>query len=132
MLIRQLSVFLENRQGKFAEIARLLGNNNINMKAFTVSESDDFGIARIIVEREKIDTAYNLLKSHSYAVGIHQVNYLNSPNKPGAMAIAMEELSKAGVSIEYMYAFADDQSHNSHLVIRTNNDELANRILSEL
>ena len=132
MLIRQISVFLENRQGKFAEIARLLGNNGINMKAFTVSESADFGIARIIVEREKIDTAYNLLKSHSYAVSIHQVNYLNSPNQPGVMAIAMEELSKAGVSIEYMYAFADDDSHNCHLVIRTNNDEVANRILSEL
>lgn len=132
MLIRQLSVFLENRQGKFAEIARLLGNNGINMKAFTVSESADFGIARIIVEREKIDSAYNLLKSHSYAVSIHQVNYLNSPNQPGVMAIAMEELSKAGVSIEYMYAFADDDSHNCHLVIRTNNDELANQILSEL
>ena len=132
MLIRQLSVFLENRQGKFAEIARLLGNNGINMKAFTVSESADFGIARIIVEREKIDSAYNLLKSHSYAVSIHQVNYLNSPNQPGVMAIAMEELSKAGVSIEYMYAFADDDSHNCHLVIRTNNDEVANRILSEL
>ena len=123
MLIRQLSVFLENRQGKFAEIARLLGNNGINMKAFTVSESADFGIARIIVEREKIDSAYNLLKSHSYAVSIHQVNYLNSPNQPGVMAI---------VSIEYMYAFADDDSHNCHLVIRTNNDEVANRILSEL
>ena len=132
MLIRQISVFLENRQGKFAEIARLLGNNGINMKAFTVSESADFGIARIIVEREKIDTAYNLLKSHSYAVSIHQVNYLNSPNQPGVMAIAMEELSKAGVSIEYMYAFADNDSHNCHLVIRTNNDEVANRILSEL
>lgn len=132
MLIRQLSVFLENRQGKFAEIARLLGNNGINMKAFTVSESADFGIARIIVEREKIDLAYNLLKSHSYAVSIHQVNYLNSPNQPGAMAVAMEELCKAGVSIEYMYAFADDASHNSHLVIRTSNDELANQILSEL
>ena len=132
MLIRQLSIFLENRQGKFAEIARLLGNNNINMKAFTVSASDDFGIARIIVEKNDIDRAYNLLKANSYAVSIHHVNYLNSPNKPGTMAIAMEELSKAGVSIEYMYAFADDDSHLSHLVIRTNNDELATQILSEI
>ena len=72
MLIRQLSIFLENRQGKFAEIARLLGNNNINMKAFTVSESDDFGIARIIVEKNDIDRAYNLLKANSYAVSIPQ------------------------------------------------------------
>ena len=57
MLIRQLSIFLENRQGKFAGIARLLGDNNINMKCFTVSETDDFGLARILVDRNDIDRA---------------------------------------------------------------------------
>ena len=132
MLIRQLSIFLENRKGKFAEIARLLGNHNINMKAFTVSESDDFGIARIIVDSQETERAYNILKANSYAVSLNNVVYLNSPNKPGAMAIAMEELAKQHVSIEYMYAFADDDSNISHLVIRSNNDELANTILSEL
>ena len=132
MLIRQLSIFLENRKGKFAEIARLLGNHNINMKAFTVSESDDFGIARIIVDSQETERAYNILKANSYAVSLNNVVYLNSPNKPGAMAIAMEELAKQHVSIEYMYAFADDDSNISHLVRRSNNDELANTILSEL
>lgn len=132
MLIRQLSIFLENRKGKFAEIARLLGNHNINMKAFTVSESDDFGIARIIVDSQETERAYNILKANSYAVSLNNVVYLNSPNRPGAMAIAMEELAKQHVSIEYMYAFADDDSNISHLVIRSNNDELANTILSEL
>ena len=63
MLIRQISVFLENEKGKFAEIARLLGNNGINMKAFTVSETQDFGIARIIVERDQIERAFNLIKA---------------------------------------------------------------------
>ena len=106
MLIRQISVFLENEKGKFAEIARLLGNNGINMKAFTVSETQDFGIARIIVERDQIERAFNLIKANSYAVTMTHVVYLECAHKPGAMAEAMERLSAAGISVEYMYAFA--------------------------
>ncbi|MBR3937366.1 MAG: amino acid-binding protein [Bacteroidaceae bacterium] len=132
MLIRQISVFLENEKGKFAEIARLLGNNGINMKAFTVSESQDFGIARIIVERDQIERAFNLIKANSYAVTMTHVVYLECAHKPGAMAEAMEKLSAAGISVEYMYAFADSSSEFSRVIIRPDNTELANQIIQEL
>ena len=132
MLIRQISVFLENKQGMFAEIARLLGNNNINMKAFTVSETEDFGIARIIVERDQIDRAFNLIKANSYAVTLNQVVYLECGNVPGAMADAMERLSAAGISVEYMYAFSDSSAEFSRVIIRPDNIELANQIIQEL
>lgn len=132
MLIRQISVFLENEKGKFAEIARLLGNNGINMKAFTVSETQDFGIARIIVERDQIERAFNLIKANSYAVTMTQVVYLECAHKPGAMAQAMEKLSAAGISVEYMYAFADSSSEFSHVIIRPDNTELANQLIQEL
>ena len=132
MLIRQISVFLENEKGKFAELARLLGNNNINMKAFTVSETQDFGIARIIVERDQIERAFNLIKANSYAVTMTHVVYLECANKPGAMANAMEKLSAAGISVEYMYAFTDSSSEFSRVIIRPDNTELANQIIQEL
>ena len=132
MLIRQISVFLENEKGKFAEIARLLGNNGINMKAFTVSETQDFGIARIIVERDQIERAFNLIKANSYAVTMTHVVYLECANKPGAMANAMEKLSAAGISLEYMYAFTDSTSEFSRVIIRPDNTELANQIIQEL
>ena len=132
MLIRQISVFLENEKGKFAELARLLGNNNINMKAFTVSETQDFGIARIIVERDQIERAFNLIKANSYAVTMTHVVYLECANKPGAMANAMEKLSAAGISVEYMYAFTDSTSEFSRVIIRPDNTELANQIIQEL
>ena len=118
MLIRQISVFLENEKGKFAEIARLLGNNGINMKAFTVSETEDFGIARIIVEREQIERAFNLIKANSYAVTMTKVVYLECGNVPGAMADAMERLSAAGISVEYMYAFVKQDGKSAILVFR--------------
>ena len=132
MLIRQISVFLENEKGKFAEIARLLGNNGINMKAFTVSETQDFGIARIIVERDQIERAFNLIKANSYAVTMTHVVYLECANKPGAMAEAMEKLSAAGISVEYMYAFSDSSSEFSRVIIRPDNTELANQLIQEL
>ena len=132
MLIRQISVFLENEKGKFAEIARLLGNNGINMKAFTVSETQDFGIARIIVERDQIERAFNLIKANSYAVTMTHVVYLECANVPGAMANAMERLSAAGISVEYMYAFTDSSSEFSRVIIRPDNTELANQIIQEL
>lgn len=132
MLIRQISVFLENEKGKFAEIARLLGNAGINMKAFTVSESQDFGIARIIVSKEQTEQAFNLIKSSSYAVTMTQVVYLECNDVPGAMANAMERLSNAGISVEYMYAFADASENFSRVIIRPDRIEEANQIIEKI
>ena len=132
MLIRQISVFLENKKGMFAQIARLLGNNGINMQAFTVSETEDFGIARIITEPGQIDMAYNLLKANSYAVSINQVLYVKCGNTPGAMANVMERLAAADISVEYMYAFSNTSNEVSRVVIRPDKLEEANAIIQEL
>ncbi|MCQ2074465.1 MAG: amino acid-binding protein [Bacteroidaceae bacterium] len=131
MLIRQISVFLENRNGQFAGIARLLGENNINLRCFTVSESNDFGLARILVDNDDIDRTYNLLKSKSYGVSINNVVYLESGNVPGSMVKAMDKLSEAGIAIEYMYAYAESESSISHIIIRAaDNEELADQLIS--
>lgn len=132
MLIKQLSVFLENRKGKFAGIARLLGDNGINLKCFTVSESADFGLARILVDGSDVETAFNLLKSNSYAVSMNNVICIECPNIPGAMASVMDRLSDAGVFIEYMYAYAEPDNGISHLIIRTDNEELAAETISDI
>lgn len=130
MLIKQLSVFLENKQGKFAEIAGLLGEKGINMRAFTVSESNDFGIARFIVD--DTERALLELRAASYAVTATDVVYLKCQNVPGAMAKAMKALSNSGIFIEYMYAFADDG--NANLIIRSNDEDSdkCNKIISAL
>ncbi|MDR0537469.1 MAG: amino acid-binding protein [Tannerellaceae bacterium] len=114
MLIKQLSVFLENKKGRFTEVARLLGEAGVNMSAFTVSESSDFGILRIIVS--DTDRAVDVLRSNLYAVSLTDVVCLYCPNQPGALARAMEIITKAGIFIEYMYAFA--QVDSAHVIIR--------------
>jgi hypothetical protein len=114
MLIKQLSIFLENKKGRFTEVAKLLGEAGINMSAFTVSESSDFGILRLIVS--DTDKAIRVLREKSYAVSITDVVCLYCPNHPGALGKAMDIITNAGIFIEYMYAFS--QGDSAHVFIR--------------
>ncbi|MCC8154521.1 MAG: amino acid-binding protein [Tannerellaceae bacterium] len=114
MLIKQLSIFLENKRGRFTEVARLLGNAGINMSAFTVAENSDFGILRLIVS--DTEKAIAVLREQLYAVSVTEVVCLQCPNQPGALAKAMEIITDAGIFVEYMYAFS--QGDTAHVVIR--------------
>lgn len=104
MIIKQLSIFLENKTGRLAKISEILGKIGINMSAFSVADSSDFGILRLIVsEPEK---ALEALKEEGFSVRLTDVLCLNVPNIPGALSKAMNILSEAKVEIEYMYAFS--------------------------
>lgn len=117
MLIKQLTVFLENKKGRFTEIANILGEAGINMTAFTVSENADFGMLRLIVSEP--DRAKEILKERLYAVNMTDVVCLECPNEPGALGKAMTLLTDAGVFVEYMYAFSAGQI--ARVVIRPDN-----------
>ena len=108
MLIQQLSIFLENKKGRFTEVTRILGEAGINMTALTVAESSDFGILRLLVSDP--EKAKSLLKEHRYAVSVTDVVCLQCPNEPGALAKALDILTNAGIFIEYMYAFSLGQA----------------------
>jgi hypothetical protein len=125
MTIKQLSIFLENKKGRFTEVAKLLGNNNINMTAFTVSENSDFGILRLIVS--DTEKAKSVLQEGKYAVSEADVICLRCPNKPGALGYAMQLLTDAGIFIEYMYAFSEGEAAN--VIIRPDNIELCKEVL---
>ena len=117
MLTKQLSIFLENKKGRFTEVAKLLGAEGVNMKAFTVSENSDFGILRLIVS--DTEKAIRVLRNNKYAVNEADVIFLRCPNKPGALGQVMDILTKAGIFIEYMYAFSEGESAN--VIIRPDN-----------
>ena len=86
MLIKQLSIFLENKKGRFTEVAKILGEAGVNMSAFTVAENSDFGILRLIVS--DTEKAISVLREKLYAVSV------------------------AGIFIEYMYAFSQGDAAN--------------------
>lgn len=116
MTIRQLSVFLENKTGRINEVVRTLGASSINMHAFSMAETADFGILRLIVS--DVDKAIEVLRAHDFAVMSTDVVCLSCDNVPGSLAVILEYLAKEHIFIEYMYAFA--QNDRAHVVIKPN------------
>lgn len=114
MTIKQLSIFVENKTGRLNEVAHVLGKNGVNMKAFSLAESADFGILRLIVS--DVDLAVRVLKEAHLGVSVNDVLCLSCPNTPGSLATILEYLAKENVFIEYMYAFSSGERAN--VVIR--------------
>lgn len=125
MIIRQLSIFLENRTGRINEVARILADNGINMQAFSMAETADFGLLRLIVP--DVDRAVEVLRAENIAVMVTDVLCLNCPNVPGSLSTVLERLASNNVFIEYMYAYSDGDSAN--VIIRPNNIEDALKVL---
>ena len=100
MTIKQLSVFLENRTGRINEVAKILGANNINMKAFSMAETSDFGILRLIVS--EVDKAVEILRNENFAVMLTDVVCISCPNVAGSLSAILEELAGKEIFIEYM------------------------------
>ena len=125
MIVRQLSIFLENRSGRLAEVASTLGEAGINMTAFSIAESTDFGILRLIVSDP--EKAMQALKEKSFGVKLSDVLCLHCPNTPGALAKALEIIKDNEITIEYMYAFACGDSAN--VIIRPDKPEACIEVL---
>ena len=117
MTIKQLTIFLENRTGRINEVAKILGAAGINMKAFSMAETADFGLLRLIVS--DVDKAVQVLRDASFAVMLTDVVCICVPNVAGAMSGILETLASNDIFIEYMYAFSEGDSAN--VVIRPNN-----------
>ena len=127
MTIKQLSVFLENKTGRINEVTRILGKHGINMHAFSMAETTDFGILRLIVS--EVEKAVEILREENFAVMLTEVICIKCNNKAGALSIILEQLSKKEIFIEYMYAFADGEQAN--VVIRPNDIERCVKTLEE-
>ena len=117
MTIKQLTVFLENRTGRINEVAKILGASGINMKAFSMAETTEFGILRLIVS--DVDKAVIALRDANFAVMLTDVVCISCPDVAGSLAQVLDQLAERDVFIEYMYAFAHGE--NANVVIRPNN-----------
>ena len=125
MIIKQLSIFLENRTGRINEVTKILAENGINMQAFSMAETADFGLLRLIVP--DVEKAVEVLHAASFAVMLTDVLCINCQNVPGALSAVLEKLASNDIFIEYMYAFSDGDSAN--VIIRPNNVEAAVKVL---
>jgi hypothetical protein len=115
MKAKQVSVFLENKSGRLNEVAQILGEAGINISAFTVADTSDFGVLRLIVSDP--DKACDVLKENQFSVRSTDVVLVKSPNRPGALSRMLQILNTEGVFIEYLYAFSMNED-TAVIVIR--------------
>jgi hypothetical protein len=119
MRVHQLSVFLENRSGRLTEVTEALGLAGINITAQCVADSSDYGVLRMVVSDP--GRAETLLKARGLSVTLTDVVCLETPNVPGSLHRALALLSTAGVSVDYMYAFA--AGDKAFVLVRTGDIE---------
>lgn len=129
MAVRQISVFMENKVGPLAEITTLLAQHQINMRALSVAETQDFGILRIIVEEP--EKAEQVLKDNQIIFRESSVLAVLMEDRPGSMAAVVDLLAQAGIPVEYTYAFITRQADNACLILKVKEDEAAEALLEK-
>jgi hypothetical protein len=116
MKVEQISIFLENKAGRLAEVTGILGEANINIRALSLADTSDFGILRLIVnDHEK---AKQILKEHGFTVGRTEVVAVEVEDRPGGLNRILRILFEAGINVEYMYAFVQQSGQNAVLIFR--------------
>ena len=129
MTVKQISVFVENKAGKLAELTEYLHEQEIDMRALSIAETQDFGIVRIIV-----DDAYKtscILKEAGYVASITPVLAVEMPDEPGSLFKILKILGDGNVNLEYMYAFLTRKEDTAYMVLRVEDNEKAADILSK-
>lgn len=127
--IKQFSIFVENRQGKMAELTRLIADAGIDLRTLSLADTRDFGILRIIVN--KPDAAQTLLQENGWTFQVTPVIGVKIPDVPGGVATVLECLDAANINVEYMYAFVNRLPGEADTVFRVDDNDAALAALKE-
>ncbi len=129
MAIKQLTVFVENKQGSIVSVTETLSNHNINLRALSVAETQDFGILRIIVDDEA--TAEKILADEGYLIKITEVVGVKIGDAPGKLTGALKILDENEINMEYLYAFMSRTEKHAYVVIRVADNDKAEAALKD-
>jgi hypothetical protein len=124
MKVEQISIFIENKSGRLAEITRILGDAGINIRALSLADTSDFGILRLIVN--DVETAKSVLKEKGFTVSKTEVVAVEVPDRPGGLSLLLQTLDTNQINVEYMYAFVERCGGNAVIIFRF--DETDNAI----
>ena len=116
MKVKQISIFLENKSGRLAQVTKALGDNGINIRALSIADTTDFGILRLIVNDP--GKAYRVLKEAGFTVSATDVIAVEVADRPGGLSEVLRHLDRAGINIEYLYAFLQKTSNAALVVFR--------------
>lgn len=128
MLVKQISVFMENRQGRLAEITKVLSDNDIDIRAINIADTTDFGILRMIVNDEV--KAERVLRENQMTANISDVIAVSISDTVGAFSKVIQLLKDKDISIDYIYSFIGEKSAKAVIVLKTNDLETSSDILT--
>ena len=129
MKVEQISIFIENKSGRLAEVARVLGEKNVNIRALSLADTSDFGILRLLVDNTNV--AFDALKGSGFTVNKTEVVAVEVPDQPGGLCTILQVLDDAEINVEYMYAFAERHADNAVIIYRFDETDEAIKVLQE-
>ena len=127
MAIKQLTVFVQNKKGTVVSVTDILAKSNVNLRALSIAETQDFGILRLIVSDEK--TAEKVLAENGYLIKVIDVLGVKIGDAPGKLTAALDVLDKAGINVEYLYAFMARTEKHAYVVLRVEDNAVAEAAL---
>ena len=127
MALKQLTVFVENKQGSVVPVTDALASHNINIRALSIAETEGFGILRLIVDNEAV--AEEVLMQAGYLIKITEVVGVKIGDAPGKLSAALKVLKEAGINMEYLYAFMARTERHAYVVLRVENNAEAETAL---
>jgi len=129
MKVDQISIFLENKAGRLAEVTKVIADAGINIRALSLADTSDFGILRLIVT--DFEKARKALKENGFTVGRTTVVAAEVPDTPGGLSHILQLLSKNNINVEYMYAFVQQSGKNAILIFRFDRTDQAIEVLQQ-
>lgn len=127
MRAKQISVFLENKRGRLAEVTRLLADRGVNIRALCIAETVDYGVLRLVVDDP--ERAHRSLTSAGFTVTDTEVLAVEMVDRPGGLANVIEPLAEAGISVEYVYAFVGKSGESAVVIFRVEDIDRAIELL---
>ena len=128
-MIKQISVFLENKSGRLVRIAQVLGDAGINIRGLSIADTSDFGILRMIVDQP--EKAIAELKDKGIMATVTEVIAIEVPDTPGGLAKVLTYMNEAKINIEYLYSFIEKPTNNALIMMRVEKIEEALEVLKE-
>jgi hypothetical protein len=119
MIVKQLSIFIENKAGAVSDVAVLLGDNNINIRSLQIADSTDFGILRLIVDDAQ--KALELVQNAGYTAKLTDVISVVVPDKPNGLNELLKIFTEANVEIDYLYVFIGKNNLGAQAILKTSN-----------
>lgn len=129
MSLKQLTVFVENKQGAIVDITEALAANNVDLRALSIADTKDFGILRLIVNNN--DVAAKALSDHGYIIKNTEVVGVKIGDAPGKLSTALKVLDEKGINLEYLYAFMTRTEKHAYVVLRVADNTAAESALEE-